>query len=38
MVYRLVLSGQVTQYFACKSQHQHGAFDMTDGSLMQSKP
>ena len=26
----VVLSGQVKQYFACESQHQHGAFnDMT---------
>ena len=24
----VVLSGQVKQYFACESQHQHGAFDM----------
>ena len=25
----VVLSGQVNQYFACESQHQHGALDMT---------
>ena len=27
----VVLTGQVKQYFACESQHQHGAFDKTGG-------
>ena len=27
----VVLLGQVKQYFAYESQHQHGAFDMTGG-------
>ena len=31
MQFNAVLSGQVKQYFACESQHQHGGFDMTDG-------
>ena len=28
---RLVLIGQVKQYFAYETQHQHGAFAMTGG-------
>ena len=28
----VVLIGQVKQYFAYESRHQHGAFDMTGGS------
>ena len=31
MSWIVVLIGQVKQYFAYESQHQHGAIDMTGG-------